>query len=76
MTKEEKLKHCKGCEDDYYNKINQPGTTQCWMLQGAKLIERKKVSFSQRPPWLQEAKPYFNCYRQKGYWFVKGDRTH
>lgn len=76
MTKEEKLKHCKGCEDNYYNSMNERGITQCWMLQGAKLVSRKKVALSQKPPWTQEPKLYFNCYRQLRFWFVQGDRTY
>ena len=69
MTKQD----CIGCEDDFYN---DSITKECWSFSTGKLIFRKKVAIHQRPPWKQTAHLFPNCYRQKGYIFVNGDREY
>jgi hypothetical protein len=70
MTKHEKLKDCAGCSEDFYNGHNPYGIEECWHLEDAKLVRKKKVAMDQRPPWTQPAQRVLNCYRQKGYVFV------
>ncbi len=65
---------CCGCEDDFYNH-GGGGAKQCWMLESAKLIMRKRVSIDQVPPWTQEAETYPSCYHVKRFVFVKPDQT-
>lgn len=71
-TKEEKLRHCRGCHDDYYNH-NHPG--ECWMLANMEVVLRKEVSVDQRPPWNQKAQPLPKCYHRPRYVYVKPDQT-
>lgn len=65
------VKHCNGCEQDFYNGKNPLGIKECWHLGEAKVIFRKAVSIQQRPPWTQKAERYPSCYQRKGYIFVK-----
>ena len=70
MTKEEKLKHCNGCEDDFYNhNLASNSELGCWRLEKAKLVSRKKISINQIPPWKQKPIKVLFCYRQKGFVF-------
>lgn len=73
MTDDEKLQHCAGCEDDFYNGNNPYNVKQCWMLEKMELQLRKKVHINQVPPWKQEPQLFPNCYKQKHYAFVKPD---
>ena len=75
MTKSQKLMHCVGCRDDFYNHPGQHGSTGCWMLEGMKLVWRKAVPVDQRPPWMMPARRVPSCYRRKGYVFLPADRT-
>ncbi len=76
MTKAEKLKHCAGCEDDFYNGKNQLGVDECWRLGKAKLAEKKKIGMADAPPWKHNPIKVLSCYHQKGYWFVDADREY
>ena len=69
-------KYCAGCEDNFYNGNNPYNVKQCWGLETAKLIQRKKVHVDQVPPWNQEAGTYPSCYKQKRYVFVKPEQTN
>ena len=69
-------KYCVGCEDDFYNLGNNSTTGDCWQLETAKRIERKRVHISQRPPWKQEPELLPSCYRVKQYWFVATDKEN
>lgn len=71
MKNYEKLKHCSGCENDFYNGHNPYDIQKCWSLKTAKLMWRKKVHINQYPPWTQKARRFLSCYRQKGYVFVE-----
>lgn len=75
MTKAEKLKHCDGCNENFYNGNNPLGVQECWSLETAKLIWRKRVPMDQRPPWTQKARRYFACRREKGAVFVGPDQV-
>lgn len=76
MTENEKLKHCAGCHDDFYN---QPGGTsptgRCWSLPNMELEWRKEVSVDQRPPWTQKARRLPSCYHRPRFVYVKPNRT-
>ena len=73
MTKEEKLKHCTGCEQDVYNN-NFFNIKECWHLEKAKLVLKKKIHINQVPPWKQKPIKVLSCYQQKGYVFWAFDR--
>lgn len=70
MTTEEKLKHCIGCRDNYYNQSGNSSTGYCWMLDTMKLVMRKEVHVSQRPPWNQKEKLLPDCYHKPQYVYV------
>lgn len=74
MTKAEKIKHCAGCTDDFFNGQNPRGVEDCWLLRSAQLIPRKQVPVSQLPPWDQPPVPTLSCYKRKGYMYFRGDR--
>jgi len=76
MTKEEKLKKCVGCEQDFYNDKNTLGVKECWKLGKAKLVSRKKISISQIPPWKQKPIKILSCYQQRGYVFWAPDKEY
>lgn len=74
LSEQEKLKHCSGCEDDFYNDKNPMGVKRCWGLENATLKLRKKVSVDQPPPWKHKPDQYLSCYKQKRFVFFEGDR--
>src|ERR1043166_2205618 len=43
MTEAEKLKHCRGCRDNFYNGNNPMGVQRCWMLKTAKMVKRYRI---------------------------------
>ena len=60
-------KHCRGCEDDFYNH-GGGGATECWLLENAKLITRYEIG-----TWTQPTQPFAftkvkkpNCYKRTG----------
>ena len=67
-------KHCSGCDNNFYNDNNPYGVKECWCLKKAKLIMRKKVHVDQTPPWKQKPTKMPDCYRQRRYAFISGDR--
>lgn len=74
MTDAEKLKHCSGCHDDFYNLPGNSSEGRCWMLDQMKLIQRKEVSIDQVPPWYQKARLFPNCYHKPRFVYVTPDR--
>jgi len=74
MTEQEKLIHCIGCSQNFYNGNTRLGVNRCWSFESARLIKRKQVALEQPPPWNQPAVPTLSCYRRKGYVFINGDR--
>ena len=61
---------CSGCEDNFYNGSNPYNVKECWCLETAKIIKRKKVGMNDVPPWTWKPQPFPSCYRQKGYVFI------
>jgi len=76
MTKNEKLKYCKGCEQNFYNGNNNLGVNECWHLQSAKIVLKKEVHINQQPPWNQKAQKFLDCYKAKGFVYVNPDKTY
>ena len=76
MTEEEKMKHCGGCDDDFYNGKNPMGIKRCWNLKWGELVFRKEVPMNQSPPWDQKPGRFLSCYRRNGYVYVDPERTH
>lgn len=75
MTETEKLRHCSGCHDDYYNCAGNSSGGRCWSLGQMKLEWRKEVSIDQVPPWNQKARLFPNCYHKQRYVYVGKDVT-
>jgi hypothetical protein len=73
MTKNEKLKYCIGCEQDFYNGKNSIGVKECWHLEKMELILRKRVYINEVPPWKRKPEKLANCYQEKGYIFIRPD---
>ena len=75
MPESEKLKHCSGCHDDFYNHPGNSTNGRCWMLPKMTLVQRKEVSIDQRPPWNQKPRLFPHCYHKQRYVYVKPDQT-
>lgn len=76
MNESEKLKHCAGCRDDYYNHGSNSSTGRCWMFADMQLVWKKEVHIDQRPPWTQKAKRLPQCYHRPQFVYVKPDQTN
>lgn len=74
ITIAQKKTHCAGCYNDVYNH-GCGGAKQCWSLDSMKLIKRKRVHISQRPPWNQAAELLPDCYRVPQFVFVGAEQT-
>lgn len=74
MTESEKLKHCAGCHDDFYNYHGLSPTGRCWSLASMKLDWRKEVPVDQCPPWTQKAKRLPTCYHRPRFVYVGKDQ--
>lgn len=66
-------KHCYGCDNNLYNN-GAHGVKECWCLKKAKLVMKKKVHVDQMPPWKQKPIKIPDCYRERRYAFILGDR--
>ena len=66
------VKHCAGCEDDFYNGNNDLGVVRCWHLEAATLAPRLLIGINQPPPYLRD-KPQMLpvCYRKRRFVTVK-----
>jgi hypothetical protein len=73
-TRERKLSKCIGCENNFYNGNNTYGVKECWSLDTATIVKKKKVHIDDVPPWTQEPIEVLSCYHQKRYVFVNPDR--
>lgn len=74
MTTTQKLAHCRGCRDNYYNMRPEPDG-KCWMLADMTLGSYKLVPLDAVPPWKMPARRLPACYRRSGYVKVDADRT-
>jgi len=72
MTENQKLKHCAGCRDDFYNGKNSLGVKQCWALKSAELVTRYSIGTWTRPtePSAFTKVRVLNCYHAKGVHFL------
>ena len=72
MNERDKLKHCNGCRDDFYNGKNAIGVKRCWMLKDAKLVTRYRIGTWTRPtePGAFTECKVLSCYHQNGYHYV------
>jgi hypothetical protein len=75
MTKEEKLKRCIGCEQNFYNGNNDLGVEECWNLKNATLMLKKEVCINQVPPWNQAPREFLSCFQRKGFIYVDPEKT-
>lgn len=76
MTETEKLKHCAGCRNNFYNGNNDLGVKRCWSLPTAKLVKRKEVHRDQVPPWNQKPIKVLSCYHRAGWFYMDPERTN
>ena len=70
MTKEEKLRHCQGCRNDFYNGKNPYKIKECFSLKSAELMLKKEVYVNQIPPWNQEPRQILSCYHKEDFIYV------
>jgi len=70
MMKQINISDCEGCEDNFYNGNNPYGIKECWSFETSKLVWKKQVHISQRPPWKQKPIKVPDCYHIKQYVFV------
>ena len=75
MNMAEKKKRCLGCRNNFYNGNNQYGIQECWSLQEAKLVLKRRVGMSERPPWTSRPVKVFDCRHEDGAIFVRPDQT-
>lgn len=67
MTKRDKLKHCVGCTNNFYNGNNSIGVQECWSLPDAKLVKRIRVGVWQNPPYdRKDTVKVFQCRHENG----------
>jgi hypothetical protein len=73
MTENEKLKHCVGCRDDFYNDKNPMGVKRCWGLKTAKMVTRYRTGTWTRPtePGAFTECKVLNCYHQDGQHYIE-----
>ena len=67
VSKEEALKCCVGCYENFYNGNNTVGVKECWNLESAKLVMKKKVGIDDVPPWNHTPIKCLSCYHETGY---------
>lgn len=64
---------CAGCQENFYNGNNPMGIKVCWNLEDSKVVRRKFVPMSMRPPWDLPSEKTRDCHRRKGYVAVRQD---
>jgi hypothetical protein len=67
--------NCTGCRDNFYNGNNGFGIQECWHLETAKVVLRRRVGMNDVPPWTATPEKLPNCYSASGYVFVEPTRT-
>ena len=67
VSKEEALKYCVGCYENFYNGNNTIGVKECWNLKSAKLVMKKKVGIDDVPPWNHTPIKCLSCYHETGF---------
>lgn len=86
MKKSEKKKMCSGCRNNRYNMgrgfVENAGIDaivtcdECWNLESATVVMKKRVSLSQYPPFTQKPIKVLSCYSQPGYCFIDKNATN
>lgn len=76
MSETEKLKHCAGCHDNFYNHAGNSSEGRCWSLSTMKLVRKKEVSIDQRPPWNQAPIKVPDCYHRPRFVYVGPEQTN
>ena len=71
FSKEQKLRMCVGCSENFYNGNNPLGVKECWNLKSAKVVLKKAVPIWQAPPWNQPAEKVLSCLHRDGYVMVE-----
>ena len=65
-------KHCRGCEDNFYNGNNNLGVKECWNLKSAKMVWRIPIGHWEEPPYKNKKKVHVpDCFHERG-----SNRTH
>lgn len=67
--------NCAGCRENFYNGNNNLGVTECWNLETAKVVLRRRVGMNDVPPWTGTPEKLPSCYAVAGYVFVEPTRT-
>jgi hypothetical protein len=68
------VKHCEGCENDFYNGKNPYGVKECWQRPDARLEPRLLIHVEQAPPYKNlKPQPTPTCYKMKRFVTVKPD---
>lgn len=75
MSKDEKLKMCSGCRENFYNGNNPYGIQECWSLKSARVVLKKEVHLDQVPPWNQKPIKVLSCFRRPRHVYVDPQRT-
>lgn len=68
MTEAEKMKHCHGCRDDFYNDKNPLGVKKCWGLKTAKMVKGFQIGTWTVPT----EKGAFRHVKQLNCWHAQG----
>ncbi len=77
VTKQGKLEMCTGCNENFYNGNNDLGVKECWNLEKAHIVHKKKIGINDVPPWkTQPVVRMLSCRREKGYIFVEPKQEH
>jgi hypothetical protein len=73
MTEGQKLKHCAGCRDDFYNGKNPMGVQRCWGLKTAELVTRYCIGTWTRPtePGAFTKVETLSCFHRDGEHYYK-----
>ena len=69
-TREQKLRRCRGCRDNFYNGNNDLGVKECWYLENMDVTTKVEVPIDQRPPYSQPTGYFPTCYRRPGYAYL------
>lgn len=69
MTKQEKLRMCVGCTENFYNGNNSIGVSECWMLKSARVVKKWRIGYWDSPtiPGIFQQVKVLNCRHEKGY---------
>ena len=60
LSKSEKLKHCQGCRNNFYNGNNPYEIKECWSLKNA-VLQKRKIYYSVHQTTPTEVKT-LNCF--------------